>query len=296
VSLVTVLPPLEIYRDDLNHPTVSGNKLHKLKPNIELAKKLECRTLLSFGGAYSNHLHALAWASMEAGLASIGLVRGELHAELTPTLADCRTWGMRLLPTPRKTYRELQDTLAAGNMTYLAQDLLPQLFSNIPKNTLVIAEGGSNALAIKSLTNAYQEIFEQARYENITHAVCATGTGATVAGLSKAVPNGVKVIGVQAVAEGDATGARIHSWLGHTPNNLEIMPGHLGGFAKTPNELLRFIQEFESTRGIPLDPIYNGKVLYKLANLAKEGYFSPKDKVLVIHTGGLQGKRKLTED
>ena len=239
---------LLFYRDDLNHPTVSGNKLHKLAPNLELAKQKGCTTVLSFGGPYSNHLHALAWASQEAGLASVGLVRGEILPQLTPTLNDCRAWGMRLVPVPRKVYRALQEALLIQGGVCMAENFLPKSIVEVPISTLVIPEGGSNLIAIESLADAYRGIFTQAQFKDITHVVCATGTGATVAGLYKAAPKNVKVIGIQAVAEGGATLTRIRGWLeaGSTMpglsnlgslDNLSIVPGHLGGFAKMPSEL-----------------------------------------------------------
>ena len=292
---------IQFYRDDLNHPTVSGNKLHKLAPNIALAKHRGCETILSFGGAYSNHLHALAWACKEQGLSSVALVRGELHPELTPTLKDCQAWGMRLIPLQRKTYRALQETLLAMGGTCLAKELLPASKvvlpePQLPHNTFVIPEGGSNLIAINAIADAYQTIFTQPQYKNITHAVCATGTGATLAGLYKAAPKHVTVMGIQAVAEGDATLNRIRGWLkdeSPKPNldNLSIVPGHLGGFAKTPTELLSFIDDYQVKHNIPLDPIYNGKVVFKLTQMAKAGEFAESDNVLVIHTGGLQGWR-----
>lgn len=263
--------------------------MHKLRPNITFAKSHGLDTVLSFGGAYSNHLHALAWACKEAGLASIGLVRGELHNELTPTLRDCKTWGMQLLPITRKAYRNLQNTLLAGGTANLLDVGLPYSLIETAKSSLVIPEGGSNLMAIESVAQAYRPIFSDPRYKNVTHAVCATGTGATLAGLYKAAPRGVKVIGIQAVAEGDATIDRIQNWLGNDVTNLSIVAGHLGGFAKKPCDLLEFIDDFESQHKIPLDPIYNGKVMFKLTQMAKQNYFAKTDKVLVIHTGGLQG-------
>jgi len=156
----------------------------------------------------------------------------------------------------------------------------------------VIPEGGGNALAIDSLANAYKPLFEG---QNFTHAVCATGTGATVAGLRKAAPKQVSIIGVQAVAEAEATLERIKHWLGNSVERdygkLNIVEGHLGGFAKMSAELLNFIAEFEQQNNIPLDPVYNGKVLFALSKMFDIEKLGGNDKVLVIHTGGLQGKR-----
>jgi len=288
-----------IYRDDLNHATISGNKLHKLTPNLQRALANQCDTVLSFGGPYSNHLHALAWACREAKLKCVGVVRGELHAQLTPTLKDCQDWGMTLLALPRKAYRNYQKQCADRPTRCLASDFqFPELMRELPapSTTFVIPEGGSNKEAISSLANAYRPLFGYPEYSQVTHAVCATGTGATLAGLRLAAPPQVKVIGIQAVAEGDATRERVNHWLhefANTANRLQIIPGHLGGFAKAPAALTEFIEQFKRERAIPLDKVYNAKVMFQLAKLHAEGYFSAIDQVLIIHTGGLQGQRSV---
>jgi len=202
-----------VFRDDLNHATVSGNKLHKLTPNIALAKSRNCSTILSFGGPHSNHLHALAWAGRDAGLSTIGIVRGELHRNLTPTLRDCQNWGMRLRPSLRSDYRKYQEILSLHNEPCLASEIAIQPLSDLPQNTLILPEGGSNIIAIKSISEAYRKILSASECRHITHAVCATGTGATLSGLRIAAPSHIEVIGVQVVAEGNATRNRIHNWI-----------------------------------------------------------------------------------
>lgn len=285
--------PIVVLRDDLNHPFVSGNKLHKLAPNIEYANDRNCSTILSFGGPYSNHLHALAWACHDTGLASIGIVRGELHEELTPTLRDCQSWGMTLVPSSRKDYRENQTILAKHASPCLASEVSIQLPSDTRlDNTLIIPEGGSNTAAIESLSLAYGRAFTQPECQSITHVICATGTGATLAGILNAAPTQLNVIGVQAVSEGQATLDRIQQWLCVKHKNLNIEAGHLGGFGKTPDELLEFINDFEAEHNIPLDQIYNGKAMLTLSKMVAANEFKPTDKILFIHTGGLQGKRK----
>lgn len=283
-----------VYRDDLNHEAISGNKLHKLTPNIENAVRWNKDTVLSFGGPYSNHLHALAYACHKSGLKSIGVVRGELEESLTPTLRDCQRWGMRLVGCSRQNFRLLRD-LVENHGADQALDQVTRTIDTLPaikdSHTLLIPEGGSNNNAIDGLKGAYQPLFNQPDFKDITHAVCATGTGATVAGLRLAAPPTVKVIGVQAVAEGNATRQRIQGWFDQALTGLDILEGHLGGFGKRPQKLTAFIDCFEDEWNIPLDPIYNGKVFLKLNALIKEGYFKPSDRVLVIHTGGLQGKR-----
>lgn len=280
-----------VYRDDLKHAVVSGNKLHKLAPNIEIAQSRNCSAILSFGGPYSNHLHALAWASKESGLASIGVIRGELHENLTPTLRDCRNWGMRLIPCQRKDYRDYQEMLSGFTEPCLAKEVQIDCFGIDANATLVIPEGGSNMLAIDSITKAYTQVLRSEKCTNITHAICATGTGATLAGLYQASPEQVQVIGVQAVAEQGATLRRIQEWLGEKTPRLKLEEGHLGGFGKIPKELAEFIDDFEARHHIPLDPIYNGKALFKISNMIAAGKFKKTDRILYINTGGLQGKR-----
>lgn len=283
-----------IFRDDLNHPTVSGNKLHKLAPNIELALVNGCNSILSFGGPYSNHLHALAWACKESSLQSIGVVRGELQAPLTPTLKDCRKWGMKLIPMSRSDYREYQEMLSSFTEPCFANELSLepelQVLGN-GKNTFVLPEGGSNAVAIKSLANAYGAVFKQLEHASVTHAICATGTGATLAGLYQAAPAQIEIIGMQSVAEQDATFARVRNWLGSEPSRLTIEQSHLGRFGKITPSLTQFIDAFEAKHEIPLEPIYTGKALLKLSEMITQGRFKKADKILFIHTGGLQGKR-----
>jgi len=286
-----------IYRDDLNHPTVSGNKLHKLTPNLNLAKLRDCSSILSFGGPYSNHLHALAWACKASGLESIGVVRGELSSTLTPTLADCEKWGMRLLALSRKEYRQCQEKLSNLEEPCRANDIdLGLDISNIekPQSILIVPEGGSNQIAIDSLTNAYKRTFSELNNEAITHAVCATGTGATMAGLYQAAPEDCQLIAMQAVAEGEATLERIRGWLGGNALRLQVEASHLGRFAKMTPELLAFIEWFEAEYDIPLDPVYTGKAMFKLKQMIDVGYFKKSDKILFVHTGGLQGRRSMT--
>ncbi|MCH2190162.1 MAG: pyridoxal-phosphate dependent enzyme [Gammaproteobacteria bacterium] len=283
-----------VHRDDLNHEFVSGNKLHKLQPNIDLAIDTNKDTLLSFGGPYSNHLHALAYACKIYQLSSVGVIRGELKASLTPTLRDCRDWGMQLYECSRNDFRSLRnivEKLGPQEALPRVKQTLASLSAVEEKNTILIPEGGSNKSAIQSLANAYAPLFEDPKYRNVSYAVCATGTGATVAGLKQAAPNHVKVIGIQAVAEGVATETRIKSWIDQVKTGIEIQEGHLGGFGKSSRELDEFIAAFEQQWGIPLDSIYNGKVFYHLNNLVAKNYFKTTDRVLVVHTGGLQGKR-----
>lgn len=281
-----------IARDDLNHPLISGNKLHKLKPGLKLALEQNVPMMVSFGGPYSNHLHAMAYATKMASVQSIGIVRGELHHNLTPTLMDCEHWGMKLIPCPRERYRQIQDSFSRHSGLYRVHQVTLMEDFNLPPGGLILPEGGSSDLSVKSVSDAYSSLFENQSHDRFTHAFCATGTGATLAGLLLAAPSEVRVIGVQMVAEGDATLNRVRNW---TPNSFkepEIISGHLGGFAKKTPELMAFIDNFEAQHKIQLDPIYTGKLLFRIHQMILNGELSEKDKPLLIHTGGLQGKRQ----
>jgi 1-aminocyclopropane-1-carboxylate deaminase len=292
-------PQVCIYRDDLNHPQISGNKLHKLKPYLDFAKSKGINSIISMGGAYSNHLHALAFACQQRQIQLTALVRGETPNSLSNTLRDCQNWGMKILFCPRKQYRELADKIHESQLEFefLFSDndaITPALNAVLPDTTtslhsLIIGEGGSGYSAIESLAEAYKAIFSAPESQTVTHAICATGTGATLAGLRLAAPEHIKVIGIQTVAEGDATKTRIEQWIGEHLN-LKIIEGHLGGFAKMPQHFLTFIDQFEQQSGVPLDPVYNGKVLFKLKQMIDAGEFRASDQLLVLHTGGLQGK------
>ncbi len=283
---------IHIARDDLNHPFVSGNKLHKLKPGLELATAQNAPLIVSFGGPYSNHLHALAYACKIANVQVIGLVRGELHKQLTPTLQDCENWGMKLIPCPRANYRQIQDSLTERtSLLQVHQMTLLESF-NLPPLGLVLAEGGSSDLSVKSVCEAYASLFENQSLKRFTHVFCATGTGATLAGLSLAAPEDVRVIGVQMVAEGPATQERVRNWTRNRCAEPDIIAGHLGGFAKKSPQLMKFIDNFEAQHGIELDPVYTGKLLFSVRQLILDGQLSEEDNPLIIHTGGIQGKRQ----
>lgn len=299
--MIKIGSQFRIYRDDQNHAFVSGNKLHKLAPYLKFAKQENIKSIISIGGAYSNHLHALAYACHQQQLHCIGIVRGQASNTPSQTLLDCQKWGMSIIYCPRDEYRELADNilqaqqktdfLGRQDVAQLQHLLAPISDRQTGASTLVIGEGGSSMKAIYSLADAYTKIFKIPEFRDINQVVCATGTGATLAGLRLAAPEQVNVIGIQAVAEGNATANRIAAWIGKQ-QNLDIHAGHLGGFAKMPKDYLDFLTAFEKQNKVPLDYVYNGKVLYQLHKMQLAGQFSTKDRVLIIHTGGLQGKAR----
>jgi 1-aminocyclopropane-1-carboxylate deaminase len=262
-------------RDDLLHPVISGNKWRKLKYILDHALSLSSDTLISMGGAYSNHLHALAYVGKMLGLKTIGYVRGEPPEDLTPTLQDIKNWGMELRFVSRTDYRLLRQ--------YKNYQSLP----GIKPGQYWLPEGGAQVPALKGVAELVAEI--KIPY-NLLCVPCGTGT--TLAGLIDAVPESVSVLGFAALKNAGFLNSDVAALLSTCCNNWHInLDYHFGGFAKITAELSAFVIEFEGKTRIPLEPIYTGKMMYGLYALIKKGYFNPGQRIIAIHTGGLQGKR-----
>ena len=263
--------PFQLYlkRDDELHPLVSGNKWRKLKYNLAEARRLGHHTLLTYGGAYSNHIYALAAAGREYGFSTIGIIRGEDHRERdTPTLAFARQQGMHLHFITRHQYRNLGDVA-------FQQDLQHRfgLFYALP-------EGGTNELAVKGTAEIIPEIIQQSQWVP-DYVCCAVGTGGTLEGLARSVTAATKVLGFAAL-KGFTPPDSAHS---------EVLTDyHFGGYAKTTPLLLDFIRNFEQRTGVRIEQVYTGKMLYGIYDLGKKGFFRPGSSVVAIHTGGLQGR------
>jgi 1-aminocyclopropane-1-carboxylate deaminase len=275
---------LELFlkRDDLLHPVISGNKWRKLKYSLNHALYLQKDTLISMGGAYSNHLHALAFAGKLLNLNTKAFIRGERPAILNPTLQDLTDWNMQFQFISRSDYRELR------NFKHYAA--LPELKSN----EYWIPEGGALTFALQGVAESVTEI--NGDYDVIC---AACGTGTTLAGIIQAVAAQKQVLGFSALKGGDflvndinALLASANSPLNLTAQNWRINTDyHFGGFAKTTPQLLNFIAAFEQRHGIALEPVYTGKMLFGLYALIQRGYFPPGQKIIALHSGGLQGKR-----
>ncbi|MGR9088481.1 MAG: 1-aminocyclopropane-1-carboxylate deaminase/D-cysteine desulfhydrase [Gammaproteobacteria bacterium] len=266
---------LSMKRDDLLHPVISGNKWRKLKYCLDHALSMGSETVISMGGAYSNHLHALAYAGHALGLNTIGLVRGERPNPLTPTLQDCLRWSMELRFVSRSEYRLLRH--------HRAFDSLP----GIESGQYWLPEGGAHALALKGVAELIAEID---RPYDLLCLPCGTGT--TLAGCAAAVPAPVHVTGFAALKHADFLTSEVELLLSRPYNNWSINPDyHFGGFARTTKDLLRFIGDFEFNAKIPLEPVYTGKLMYALYDLIAQGRFSPGTRIIAVHTGGLQGNR-----
>lgn len=267
---------LYIKREDLLHPFVSGNKFRKLKYNLLEAEKTQIQTVVTFGGAFSNHIAATAAACQERGLKSIGIIRGEELAENieqtlagNPTLRFAQQCGMQFKFVSRTVYREKNNA-----------SFINELESEFP-NSFIIPEGGTNDLAVKGCEEILTEQDEQ--FDVIC---CPIGTGGTISGLINASKKHQKILGFPAL-KGDFLQKEIDKFA--EKNNYElILDYHFDGYAKVNVELIEFINKFNEENNIPLDPIYTGKMVFGIFDLLKKGKFNNK-KVLMIHTGGLQG-------
>jgi len=266
---------LWIKRDDLLHPVISGNKWRKLKYILNHALTLGSDTLISMGGAYSNHLHALAYTGQALDLKTIGLIRGEQPQGLTPTLTDMQNWGMSLKFVSRSAYRQLRQ--------YKNWQDLPDIQ---PKHYW-LPEGGAQSLALQGIAELVDEI--DMAYD---HLCVACGTGTTLAGIVKAVPDPVSITGFAVFKNAGFLTADVATLLDKHYENWQLNTDyHFGGFAHTNPALMAFIDRFQTETQIPLEPVYTGKMLYGLYDLIKKGYFQPHQRIIAVHTGGLQGNR-----
>lgn len=265
---------LTIKREDLIHPYVSGNKFRKLKYNIQQAKNEKKHKLLTFGGAYSNHIASVASVGQLLDFHTIALIRGEeLYNQIdnNPTLSFARSCGMELMFVPRTVYR-LKHTA----------DFLEELKKRFDNEVYVIPEGGTNELAVKGC----EEILTEADQE--FDVICtAVGTGGTISGLINSSSETQKILGFPAL-NGEFLTKEIEKYTSKTNWKL-IHDYNFGGYAKVSNELIYFLNDFYQKTAIPLDPVYTGKMIFAIFALIKKGYFQPNTQILAIHTGGLQG-------
>ncbi|MCX6182528.1 MAG: pyridoxal-phosphate dependent enzyme [Bacteroidetes bacterium] len=267
---------LDILREDLRHPFVSGNKWWKLKYNLEEAKRLKVSAIVTFGGAYSNHLSATAAAGKEHNIKTIGLVRGEELDGENSTLRFCKQQGMELHFLSRAEYR--------------SKDISRFSFSDV----YVIPEGGSNKFGVQGCTEMLAGVGE--KYDFI---VCACGTGATLSGLILSALPHQKLIGIPVLKGGGFLNEEIENHLssfGNTNKNWELaLNYHCGGYGKISDELVSFIRMMKEKHDLPLDGIYTGKMLMGVMDLLSKNYFPNNSKVLLIHSGGLQGNEGIKE-
>lgn len=268
---------LFIKRLDLNHPEISGNKWFKLKYNLIEAAKNNYKTLLTFGGAFSNHIYATAAAGRILNFKTIGVIRGEEHLPLNPTLAFVKKRGMEITYLNRTSYRDKYNS-----------DFLSSLKSKYG-NFYLIHEGGTNSLAIKGCKEIFDDINTPFDF------ICtACGTGGTLAGLISELKENQTAIGFPVLKGGGFLNNDINNLLktstGVENKNWQLITDyHFGGYAKIKDELIEFISEFEYRNGIKLEPIYSGKMLFGIYDLIKKDYFPKGSIIIALHNGGLQG-------
>lgn len=277
--------------DYLRHSEVQGNKWHKLKLNMQRAIQLNKTNLLTFGGAYSNHIAATAAMAKAYGLQSTGIIRGDELAKnrskWSPTLIRAEQNGMTLRFVSRQDYR-MKST----------PQFTSQLSQDFPE-AYILPEGGSNTLAVEGFRDFMQEINQQ--LPDWDYLFTAVGTGASLAGMSKFANSQTshknrKLIGVAALKNADYLKPQIKAWLESDSTHPQQTQWelktqyHHGGYAKSSPELDKFMRWFEHQFQIPIDPIYTGKMLYAFFQEIQQKRIPNNSKILLIHTGGLQGK------
>jgi 1-aminocyclopropane-1-carboxylate deaminase len=275
---------LYVLRLDIMHPQINGNKWFKLKYNLVEAKERNLSTILTFGGAYSNHIYATAAAGNLFGFRTIGLIRGEENIPLNPTLEFAVAQGMELVYIDRQTYKKRH--------TEELQNQLKQRFGEV----FIIPEGGGNLNGMRGCIEILQTV------KGFNTICLACGTGTTLAGMTLSLSPEQKVIGFPVLKAGDFLKEDINNLLTsylnsglpapvNSPTSWQLVSDyHFGGYAQVNNKLKLFCQDFQAQHDIPLDYIYTGKMFYGVMDLIAKGFFK-SESLLLIHTGGLQGNQ-----
>jgi 1-aminocyclopropane-1-carboxylate deaminase len=263
---------LYLKREDLIHQQISGNKFWKLLYNIEnyLETKPNNPQIITFGGAFSNHIFAVAATGKQLNINSLGIIRGDEMAETweeNPTLKSANQNGMSFRFVNRTDYRD--------------KEKLTQNLQNEFPEALIIPEGGTNELAVEGIKFMLNDATKE-----FDCLCCAVGTGGTIAGISKFAEDNQKVLGFKVVKD-DSLDEKIFELSGR--NNFELIDASDGGYGKINDENIRFINDFHKKYNIPLEPIYTSKMIRKIFELIDENYFPENSKILAFHTGGLQG-------
>lgn len=275
---------LDVLRLDAIHPEIHGNKWFKLKHNLATAVEQGHHQVLSFGGAYSNHLYALAAATAAMGLSSIGIVRGELPSPLNPVLAKAQRNGMLLQPLSRGRYRE--------KMTSRLRSELRQQHGDF----YFIPEGGSNEAGVKGCEDIVDLLkpWMNGKENERTVVAMACGTGATLAGMIRGVSKrrlNVDLLGIAVLKGAGFLQQDIAGWLkgmtGSRVNWRIELNYHGGGYARVTDELAMFTTTFGDQQGILLEPVYTGKMLFALFDLVRRQKIPPATRILALHTGGI---------
>ncbi len=264
---------VDVKRDDLIHPVLSGNKWRKLKHLLLHIESLNANAIQALGGRYSNYLHSLSYVCHLLGWPLEIFVLGYSNQPDTPMMSDARAWGAKLTLVDKQTYRKLRER----SFEYT-------------NNMVWLPEGGFDALAIKG---AAESIFELSR--NYDYLITASATGTTIAGYCAAVAKyqlSTRILAVTVLKNDDEIESNVTQLVGHA-DNCQIIKGYeCGGFGKHNAELERFIEFAREKFSIPLEPVYSGKSFWALYNMAENNWFPKGSRVLYVHCGGLQGARK----
>ena len=266
---------LDVLRLDELHPIVSGNKWFKLKYYLRQAQEQNADTIASFGGPYSNHLVALAYAAKEYNLKSIGYVRSNIDEPITPTLQEAMQYGMDLKFVGRNNFQEFKKELIQNNQA---------------NHTYLVDEGGYGTLGAQGAAT----ILSNEKTNSYSHILCAVGTGTMMAGLISAAKVHQHIIGIPVLKNEATIRDEIKQLIptNKTPFTL-LHDFHLGGYAKTNQAQFDFMNLLWQTEKIPTDMVYTSKLFLAVKSLMDTNYFSLASKILIIHSGGLQGNRSL---
>ncbi|BFT31263.1 pyridoxal-phosphate dependent enzyme [Alteromonas sp. D210916BOD_24] len=273
---------LYVKRDDAIHPVMSGNKWRKLSP---VFKRDIPREIVSFGGGYSNHLHALGYACHQLNIPLTAVIRGNYTANPTPMIVDLMRWGIRICYVDRDTYKKRHDS-----------HYLSELQQRYP-DALLIPEGGSQQIALEGVSELVREIDI-----HVDHLIAPVASGATLAGIAAALnaqtlssplqPNPASAIGIGVLKGEGYLESLVENLLPITLDNWHIQHEyHMGGYAKVPHALREFCQQFNETMPFSIEPVYSGKVFWAVKDMLAKSTFEPGAQIVILHTGGLQGAR-----
>ena len=278
-SLSSSTVEASMLRLDKLHPIVSGNKWFKLRYYIEEAISQSCSTIASFGGPYSNHLVALAYVAKENNVKSIGYVRASKEDTVTLSLQEAQAYGMQLEFIGRTNFQEIKNNLLKTNQHRSVDN----------NSTYFIDEGGYGSIGAKGAATILNE-----HCKHYTTIIAAVGTGTMLAGLINAAEAHQEIIGIPVLKNENTIEGEIKSLLINKAASFSLLHNfHQGGYAKTNPALIAFMNQLWETEKIPTDIVYTGKLLMAVDSLLKENYFKAGSKILVIHSGGLQGNRSL---
>lgn len=287
---------VDLLRLDLIHPVVSGNKWYKLRYYIQDALQQNATTLASFGGPYSNHIVALAYAAQTYGLKSIGFIRSNEGEPLTPSLMDAIGYGMELVYLGRTFFQEKKAQILQKADSFQKNELTHS-------KVYYINEGGYGSIGAKGASTIIEEGMDR-RLKEYDYIVCAVGTGTMIAGIINATESNQKMIGIPVLKNEGSLMNEIEELLlpekktTSTSENKKytlLTNYHQGGYAKTSTHQIDFMNRFWHATKIPTDIVYTGKLLFAIDDLIKNNYFPLNSKILVIHSGGLQGNRSVAK-